>query len=131
LGLGGARAPPSPNVGPPLVVLAPNAPYVAAETMAGAMDLSFSSSASLEIFKLDFQFDDQELLLADKAPSFERFNRLSWGRAVAGSASDNAERERERERERDIEILKPHHHFDLYPNQQKIFLKKKKKKNHM
>jgi protein transport protein SEC31 len=70
------------------VALAPDAPYVAAGTMAGAVDLSFSSSASLEIFKLDFQSEDRELPLAGEAPSSERFNRLSWGRAAAGSASE-------------------------------------------
>ncbi|XP_062173847.1 protein transport protein SEC31 homolog B [Alnus glutinosa] len=70
------------------VALAPDAPYVAAGTMAGAVDLSFSSSASLEIFKLDFQSEDRELPLAGEAPSSERFNRLSWGRAAGGSASE-------------------------------------------
>ncbi|KAF7824612.1 protein transport protein SEC31-like protein B-like [Senna tora] len=61
------------------VALAPDAPYMAAGTMAGAVDLSFSSSANLEIFKLDFQSDDQELPLVAECPSSERFNRLSWG----------------------------------------------------
>lgn len=70
------------------VALAPDAPYLAAGTMAGAVDLSFSSSANLEIFKLDFQSDDRELPLAGEVPSSERFNRLSWGRAAAGSASE-------------------------------------------
>ncbi|KAB1998781.1 hypothetical protein ES319_D12G113900v1 [Gossypium barbadense] len=68
------------------VVLAPDAPYMAAGTMAGAVDLSFSSSASLEIFKLDFQNDDRELTVVGEYPSSERFNRLTW--AKNGSASD-------------------------------------------
>jgi protein transport protein SEC31 len=68
------------------VALAPDAPYLAAGTMAGAVDLSFSSSANLEIFKLDFQSDDPELPLVAEYPSSDRFNRLSWGRN--GSSSE-------------------------------------------
>ncbi|KAK6933923.1 WD40 repeat [Dillenia turbinata] len=67
------------------VALSPDAPFLAAGTMAGAVDLSFSSSASLEIFKLDFQSDDRELPLIAECPSSERFNRLSWGKKGAGS----------------------------------------------
>lgn len=67
------------------VALAPDAPYLAAGTMAGAVDLSFSSSANLEIFKLDFQSDDQELPLVAECPSSDRFNRLSWGKNGSGS----------------------------------------------
>lgn len=70
------------------VALAPDAPYLAAGTMAGAVDLSFSSSASLEILKVDFQSDDRELPLVGEAPSSDRFNRLSWGKAAPGSASE-------------------------------------------
>ncbi|KAL5543632.1 hypothetical protein UlMin_007416 [Ulmus minor] len=62
--------------------LAPEAPYMAAGTMAGAVDLSFSSSANIEIFKLDFQSDDRELPVVGESPSSERFNRLSWSRPV-------------------------------------------------
>ncbi|KAL1197597.1 transport protein SEC31-like protein B [Cardamine amara subsp. amara] len=67
------------------VALAPDAPYMAAGTMAGAVDLSFSSSANLEIFKLDFQSDDRDLTLVGESPSSERFNRLAWGRNGSGS----------------------------------------------
>ncbi|KAI4323465.1 hypothetical protein L6164_023067 [Bauhinia variegata] len=67
------------------VALAPDAPYMAAGTMAGAVDLSFSSSANLEIFKLDFQSDDQELPLVGECQSSERFNRLSWGKNTSAS----------------------------------------------
>lgn len=69
------------------VALAPDAPYMAAGTMAGAVDLSFSSSANLEIFKLDFQSDDHELPLFGECPSSERFNRLSWGKSTSASES--------------------------------------------
>ncbi|KAF2319665.1 hypothetical protein GH714_017905 [Hevea brasiliensis] len=58
---------------------------MAAGTMAGAVDLSFSSSASLEIFKLDFQSDDSDLPLVGEFQSSERFNRLAWGRNGSGS----------------------------------------------
>ncbi|OMP00816.1 hypothetical protein COLO4_12328 [Corchorus olitorius] len=67
------------------VALAPEAPYMAAGTMAGAVDLSFSSSANLEIFKLDFQNDDRELPVVGECPSSERFNRLAWGKNGSGS----------------------------------------------
>ncbi|KAJ7982263.1 protein transport protein SEC31-like B [Quillaja saponaria] len=67
------------------VALASDAPYLATGTMAGAVDLSFSSSANLEIFKLDFQSEDQELPLVGESPSSERFNRLSWSKSGSGS----------------------------------------------
>ncbi|RWW60576.1 hypothetical protein BHE74_00032422 [Ensete ventricosum] len=70
-----------------LVAFAPDAPYLAAGTMAGAVDLSFSSTANLEIFKLDFQSDAHDLPVAGACPSAERFNRLSWGKPL-GSASE-------------------------------------------
>ena len=58
---------------------------MAAGTMAGAVDLSFSSSANLEIFKLDFQSDERELTLVGEIPSSERFHRLAWGKNGSGS----------------------------------------------
>ncbi|XP_058225841.1 protein transport protein SEC31 homolog B-like isoform X2 [Rhododendron vialii] len=64
---------------------APDAPYMAAGTMAGAVDLSFSSSASLEIFELDFRSEDREMPVVGESVSSERFNRLSWGKAPSGS----------------------------------------------
>ncbi|KAJ1696799.1 hypothetical protein LUZ63_005311 [Rhynchospora breviuscula] len=66
-----------------LVAIAPDAPYFAAGTMAGAVDLSFSSSANLEIFKLDFQSDAPDLPLAASVPSPDRFNRLSWSKPAS------------------------------------------------
>ncbi|XVF22908.1 hypothetical protein REPUB_Repub12eG0211300 [Reevesia pubescens] len=67
------------------VALAPDAPYMAAGTMAGAVDLSFSSSANIEIFKFDFLNDDRELPVVGECPSSERFNRLAWGKNGSGS----------------------------------------------
>ncbi|EPS70248.1 hypothetical protein M569_04512, partial [Genlisea aurea] len=64
---------------------APGGPYIAAGTMAGAVDLQFSSSANLDIFELDFVSDDRQLKLAATVPSSERFNRLSWGRGPGDS----------------------------------------------
>ncbi|XP_058107910.1 protein transport protein SEC31 homolog B isoform X2 [Magnolia sinica] len=68
------------------VAISPDAPYLAAGTMAGAVDLAFSSYANLEIFKLDFQSDDRDLPVVGECPSSERFNRLSWGKT--GSATE-------------------------------------------
>ncbi|RRT62648.1 hypothetical protein B296_00043292, partial [Ensete ventricosum] len=69
-----------------LVAFAPDAPYLAAGTMAGAVDLSFSSTANLEIFELDFQSDAHTLPVAGACPSDERFNRLSWGKPPGSSS---------------------------------------------
>ncbi|CAM8961850.1 unnamed protein product [Rhodiola kirilowii] len=67
------------------VTLAPDAPYMAAGTIAGAVDLTFSSSANLELFSIDLQSDDRELPIVGACPSSERFNRLSWGKNGFGS----------------------------------------------
>ncbi|KAK8481088.1 hypothetical protein V6N13_046023 [Hibiscus sabdariffa] len=67
------------------VALAPDAPYMAAGTMAGAVDLSFSSSANLEIFKIDFTNDDREIPVVGECPTSERFNRIAWGKTGSGS----------------------------------------------
>ncbi|KAA8521432.1 hypothetical protein F0562_012115 [Nyssa sinensis] len=61
------------------VAFAPDAPFLAAGTMVEAVDLSFSLSVNLDIFKLDFQSDDRDLPIVGSSPSPERFNRLSWG----------------------------------------------------
>ncbi|KAK4424904.1 protein transport protein SEC31B [Sesamum alatum] len=63
----------------------PDGVYMAAGTMAGAVDLQFSSSANLDIFELDFVSDDRQLILAGSAPSSERFNRVTWSKAPANS----------------------------------------------
>ncbi|XP_062190618.1 protein transport protein SEC31 homolog B-like isoform X2 [Phragmites australis] len=71
-----------------LTALAPDAPYLAAGTMSGAVDMSFSASANIEIFRLDFQSDGPDLPLLASAPSPDRFNRLAWSRpgAVEGDS---------------------------------------------
>ncbi|KAJ9558124.1 hypothetical protein OSB04_012738 [Centaurea solstitialis] len=56
--------------------------------MAGAVDMSFSSSANLEIYKLDFQSDDRNLPLSGAIPSSEPFNRLSWGKSPASGSEE-------------------------------------------
>lgn len=70
------------------VALAPDAPYMAAGTMAGAVDLSFSSSANVEIFKLDFQSDDRDLPVVGESTSSEKFNRLSWARPTGSGSQE-------------------------------------------
>ncbi|KAG7592190.1 WD40 repeat [Arabidopsis thaliana x Arabidopsis arenosa] len=67
------------------VAIAPESPFIAAGTMAGVVDLSFSSSANLEVFELDFQSNDRELKLVGHCKSSERFNRLAWGSYGSGS----------------------------------------------
>lgn len=66
-----------------LTALAPEAPYLAAGTMSGAVDMQFSASANIEIFSLDFQSDSPDLPLLAAAPSPDRFNRLCWSRPGA------------------------------------------------
>lgn len=63
----------------------PDGDYIAAGTMAGAVDLQFSSSANLDIFELDFASDDRQLPFAGSVPSSERFDRLSWGKGPVNS----------------------------------------------
>ncbi|KAM1157961.1 hypothetical protein ACFX1X_028819 [Malus domestica] len=70
------------------VALAPDAPYMAAGTMAGAVDLSFSSSANIEIFKLDLQSDDRDLPVVGESTSSERFNRLSWAKPTGSGSQE-------------------------------------------
>ncbi|XP_024982530.1 protein transport protein SEC31 homolog B-like isoform X2 [Cynara cardunculus var. scolymus] len=70
------------------VAFAPDAPCLAAGTMAGAVDMSFSSSANLEIYKLDFQSDDRNLPLSGAIPSSEPFNRLSWGKSPSSGSEE-------------------------------------------
>lgn len=65
--------------------MAPEAPFMAAGTMAGAVDLSFSSSSNLEIFELDFNSEDHEMKLLGQCSSSERFTRLAWGSYGSGS----------------------------------------------
>jgi protein transport protein SEC31 len=54
---------------------------LAAGTVAGAIDMSFSTSAVLEIFSLDFASGQHAPTLAGSVPVPERFNRLAWGAA--------------------------------------------------
>ncbi|KAI3827008.1 hypothetical protein L1987_01069 [Smallanthus sonchifolius] len=71
-----------------LVAFAPDAPFFAAGTMAGAVDMSFSSSANLELFKLDFHSDDRDLPFSGAIPSSEPFNRLSWGKSPSSGSEE-------------------------------------------
>jgi len=58
----------------------PNAPFIATGTMAGAIDLSFSTTACLEIFETNYASEDLEMPVVGRAvPATERFHRLVWG----------------------------------------------------
>lgn len=52
---------------------------LAAGTVAGAIDMSFSTTAVLELFSLDFASGTEAPALAGSIPVPERFNRLTWG----------------------------------------------------
>ncbi|GAA0155673.1 vesicle coat protein [Lithospermum erythrorhizon] len=67
------------------VAFSTEAPYLVAGTISGAVDLSFSSSANIDIFQLDFASDNRDLIHSGSAPSSERFNRLAWSKALANS----------------------------------------------
>jgi protein transport protein SEC31 len=58
----------------------PDAPFIATGTMAGAIDLSFSTTACLEIFETNYASEDLEMPVVGRAvPATERFHRLVWG----------------------------------------------------
>ncbi|KAL4435628.1 hypothetical protein ABPG77_002591 [Micractinium sp. CCAP 211/92] len=58
----------------------PSGPFLAAGSVAGAIDLSFTSTSQLEIFQLDFSDGSSDLKLAGAAVAApERFSRLCWG----------------------------------------------------
>ncbi|KAH7443245.1 hypothetical protein KP509_02G027200 [Ceratopteris richardii] len=68
------------------VAFGPTEPNVLAlATQDGALDASFSASASLELFKIDFASSDPELELLGSYVSSEKFNSIAWGSAGAGS----------------------------------------------
>eukprot|EP00250_Pteridium_aquilinum_P017180 c23494_g1_i1 orf=196-3657(+) len=68
------------------VAFGPTDPTVMAmATQDGALDASFSASASLELFKIDLASPNPDLELLSSHPSNEKFNSLSWGTANAGS----------------------------------------------
>ncbi|KAF6262154.1 hypothetical protein COO60DRAFT_1470516 [Scenedesmus sp. NREL 46B-D3] len=52
---------------------------LACGTVAGAIDMSFSTSSVLEIFKVDFASSDASPALAGHVQVPERFHRLAWG----------------------------------------------------
>ncbi|CAL4930937.1 unnamed protein product [Urochloa decumbens] len=67
-----------------LAALPPDgAPYLAAGTVAGAVDADFSSASTVELFGLDFRSDATDLPLLASAPAPDRFYRLRWSRPLA------------------------------------------------
>ncbi|CAK9159898.1 unnamed protein product [Ilex paraguariensis] len=67
------------------LAFATDTPFLATGTMAGVVDAHFSSSANLDIFKLDFTSVEHQLPLVGSELSFESFNRLSWGKYLTNS----------------------------------------------
>ncbi|KAG2498995.1 hypothetical protein HYH03_003181 [Edaphochlamys debaryana] len=61
----------------------PHAPFLAAGTVAGAIDISFSTSSVLEVFPLDFASGSEALVPCGSIAAPERFNRLAWGQHLA------------------------------------------------
>ncbi|WPT11630.1 Protein transport protein SEC31-like protein B [Picochlorum sp. SENEW3] len=62
-----------------MFTFAPTAPFMAAGSVAGAIDLSFSTSSQLEIFSLDYSSPGKGLVRVGEAVQApERFARLSW-----------------------------------------------------
>ncbi|GIL46865.1 hypothetical protein Vafri_3734 [Volvox africanus] len=61
----------------------PHASYLAAGTVAGAIDVSFSTSSVLEIFPLDFSTSSDYLSPCGSVAAPERFNRLAWGQRLS------------------------------------------------
>lgn len=59
---------------------------MAAGTVAGAIDMSFSTNAVLEIFSLDFASGQEAPQLVGSVPVPERFNRLVWGQSPSPAA---------------------------------------------
>ncbi|XP_024379159.1 protein transport protein SEC31 homolog B isoform X2 [Physcomitrium patens] len=70
------------------VAFAPMASVLAVGTMAGAIDPSFSSSANLELLKLDFASTDLDMPVLSSAGVPERFNRLTWSNIGAGPSEE-------------------------------------------
>ncbi|CAN6312709.1 unnamed protein product [Urochloa humidicola] len=67
-----------------LAALPPDgAPYLAAGTVAGAVDADFSSASTVELFGLDFRSDAADLPLLASAPAPDRFYRLRWSKPLA------------------------------------------------
>jgi protein transport protein SEC31 len=60
---------------------------LAAGTVAGAIDGSFNTSATLDIFSLDLASGSEAPKLAGTVAAPERFNRLAWGAAPRDPAS--------------------------------------------
>ncbi|KAG1669386.1 hypothetical protein FOA52_004037 [Chlamydomonas sp. UWO 241] len=65
------------------VGFAPHSGLMAAGTVAGAIDMSFSTSSVLELYALDFASSGDALPMVGSAQAPERFNRLAWGPRMA------------------------------------------------
>eukprot|EP00775_Hariotina_reticulata_P008692 gene8692-8873_t len=63
------------------------APFIAAGTAAGTVDISFSTSSVLEIFSLNFASGDASPVLSGAVPVPERFHRIAWGSKPSDATS--------------------------------------------
>mmetsp|Transcript_32134 Transcript_32134/g.91150 ORF Transcript_32134/g.91150 Transcript_32134/m.91150 type:complete len:1157 (-) Transcript_32134:57-3527(-) len=62
------------------VAYSPSGKYLSLGTVAAAVDLSFSTSSTLEVVKMDFSAPDKALTpFGSPVGANERFNRLTWG----------------------------------------------------
>ncbi|KAJ3318995.1 protein transport protein S31 [Boothiomyces sp. JEL0866] len=66
-------------------------PLLALGSVAGALDASFSSKAELEIYSLNLNSADKNLLKLHSITSNSRFNRIAWGAAHLACGKENGE----------------------------------------
>ncbi|KAJ3252470.1 protein transport protein S31 [Boothiomyces macroporosus] len=66
-------------------------PLLALGSVAGALDASFSSKAELEIYSLNLNSTDKNLLKVHSITSNSRFNRIAWGATHLACGKENGE----------------------------------------
>jgi protein transport protein SEC31 len=62
---------------------------LAAGSVAGSLDLSFSASSTLEIFDVDFSSDNGTLNSIGKIESDVKFQKLAWSPVQVGSGTES------------------------------------------
>eukprot|EP00201_Polytomella_parva_P000598 CAMPEP_0175077168 /NCGR_PEP_ID=MMETSP0052_2-20121109/23216_1 /TAXON_ID=51329 ORGANISM="Polytomella parva, Strain SAG 63-3" /NCGR_SAMPLE_ID=MMETSP0052_2 /ASSEMBLY_ACC=CAM_ASM_000194 /LENGTH=971 /DNA_ID=CAMNT_0016346555 /DNA_START=120 /DNA_END=3032 /DNA_ORIENTATION=+ len=65
------------------VAFCPQSSLLAAGTVAGAIDISFSTSSILEVFALDYSAGPEVPLVSGSVTAPERFNRLAWSNKLS------------------------------------------------
>ncbi|KAJ3275704.1 protein transport protein S31 [Terramyces sp. JEL0728] len=66
-------------------------PLLALGSVAGALDASFSSKAELEIYSLNLNSTNKDMLKLHSITSNSRFNRLAWGATHLACGKENGE----------------------------------------